>query len=74
MLVISAHNSCKERFEVFMAVKIQVEFLCVVVLCGAMEGGRRFGGTCCHISYEALVPCCSNEPHRGPEKLDLELA
>jgi hypothetical protein len=30
-----------------MAVKFQVEFFCVVILCGVAVGYQNFGGTCC---------------------------
>jgi hypothetical protein len=38
-----------------MAVKIQVEFFCVVTLCSVAVGYQRFGGPCCfHFQGEDL--------------------
>jgi len=41
----------EERFEVFTAVKIQVEVFWVVTMCSDTIGYRRFGGLCRKVSY-----------------------
>jgi hypothetical protein len=41
------------RFEAFMAVKIRVEFFCIVTLCSVVVGYQRFRGPgCLHLQED----------------------
>jgi len=43
------------RFEVFLAVKIQVHFFCIVIPSSVLVGYQCFGGPCCPHHHEDLV-------------------
>jgi len=43
------------RFEVFTAVKIQVEIFWVVTQCSVVAGYQRFGGPCCLLPQHYMV-------------------
>jgi hypothetical protein len=46
------------RFEVFMAVKIQVEVFWVVMSCGVVVGYQHFRGPCClHLLKPGSLIC-----------------
>jgi len=62
-------NGYFARFDVFMAVKIQVEVFWVVMPCSVVVGHRRFGGPCC-LHLQVLVNYHNSTRRQNPEDLD----
>jgi hypothetical protein len=70
----------RARYDVFTAVKIEVEFFWLVTLCNVVLGYQRFGGPCClHLqgeevawTSEMLVSYHITTRHYNPEELDLK--